>query len=104
VAEGEIIMRMSIVAVSMVLGLGACSTGPHPLVPDTPEGPASYVCYSSTFSNPAEVRGIADRQCGRSGMGVSALIGQEWTPLRCGLITPTVAAFRCGRGGSSYYY
>lgn len=101
-AERGMNMLKGIAAVAMVLSLGACSLSPRPLVPDTPEGPASYVCFNSTMADPTEVRAIAERQCGRSGMSVSALIGQEWTPLRCGVLTPTVAGFRCGRGGRYY--
>lgn len=91
-------MRKAVLAVAMVLAVGGCSTSPRPLVPDTPEGPASYVCYNSSLSTPDEVRSIAARQCGRWGMDIKSLIGQEWTPLRCGLLTPAVAGFRCGRG------
>ena len=96
-------MRKAILALSVTMVLGACSTAPKPLVPDTPEGPASYVCYSTWQSDAAEVRAIAERQCRRSGMEVTALLGQSWTPLRCGLLTPEVAAFRCGRAGYGGY-
>ncbi|TAN79896.1 MAG: hypothetical protein EPN20_00215 [Magnetospirillum sp.] len=99
-------MRKVMLAVSLVVALGACSTTPRPLVPDTPEGPASYVCYSTWLSDPDEVRAIASRQCQRSGMEVKSLLGQSWTPMRCGFLTPEVAAFRCGRSGygSDYYF
>lgn len=78
------------------LALAACSTGPKPLVPDTMQGPASYVCYNSATSTPDEVRAVAARQCGKSGLGIAGLIGQSFTPLRCGILTPSVAAFQCG--------
>ncbi|MDA8230980.1 MAG: hypothetical protein M0006_06555 [Magnetospirillum sp.] len=65
--------------------------------------PASYICYSPFTSTPQEVRSLADRQCGFSGLAVVGLIGQEFTPLRCGLLTPTVAGFRCGYGGGSLF-
>lgn len=80
------------------LVLAGCSTSPRPLVPDTAQGPASYVCYNSATASPEDVRAIAERQCGKSGMGVTGLIGQSWTPLRCGVLTPSVAAFQCGSG------
>jgi hypothetical protein len=89
---------------AVTLALAGCSTTPRPLVPDTASGPASYVCYSSALSTPDEVRAIAARQCGRWGLSVSGLIGQDFTPLRCGLLTPTVAAFQCSSGGGYYSY
>lgn len=95
-------MRKMVLAMAMVLAAGACSTNPKPLVPDTEEGPASYVCYNTWLSEPEEIRAIAQRQCQRAGgMEVKALLGQSWTPLRCGFLTPEVAAFRCGRPGNS---
>ncbi|MGE5506574.1 MAG: hypothetical protein ACM31L_19275 [Actinomycetota bacterium] len=94
-------MRRLMVPVAMAMALGACSTLPRPLVPDTPDGPASYICYNSMLSDPPEVRSLAERQCSRSGLAVSGLIGQQFTPLRCGLLTPTVAAFSCGRPGQA---
>lgn len=78
------------------LALAGCSTDPRPLVPDTAQGPASYVCYNSAASSPEEVLAIAERQCAKSGLGVAGLIGQSFTPLRCGVLTPSVAAFQCG--------
>lgn len=90
-------MRMLVVATT--LALAGCTTAPRPLVPDTVQGPASYVCYNSATSTPTEIRTIAERQCGKSGMAVTGLIGQEFTPLRCGLLTPSVAAFQCGTAG-----
>lgn len=84
-------------AVSL-MALAGCSTTPRPLVPDTTQGPASYVCYSSMVSTPDEVRAIAERQCGRWGLPVSGVIGQSFAPFRCGVLTPTVAAFQCGGG------
>lgn len=92
-------MRKVLVALGLASGLAACSTTPHPLVPDTAQGPASYVCYSSAASSPEEIRGVAQRQCGKWGHQVTGLIGQSWTPLRCGVLTPTVAAFQCGGYG-----
>lgn len=92
-------MRKLIIAAA-TMTLAGCSTTPRPLVPDTDQGPTSYVCYSSLSSTADEIRLIAERQCARSNLGVSNLIGQSWTPLRCGLLTPTVAAFQCG-GGSN---
>ena len=96
-------MGKIMLAVALVSVLGACSTAPKTLVPDTEEGPASYVCYSTWVSEPDEIRAIASHQCQRSGMDVKSLIGQSWTPLRCGFLTPEVAAFRCGRGGYDYF-
>ena len=96
-------MGKIMLAVALVATLGACSTAPKPLVPDTDEGPASYVCYSTWISEPEDIRAIATRQCQRSGMDVKSLIGQSWTPLRCGLLTPEVAAYRCGRTGYDYF-
>lgn len=93
-------MRTMILAGIAVLALSGCSSTPRPLVPDTAQGPTSYVCYSSMINTPDEVRAIAERQCGRWGYGVGNLIGQSWTPLRCGFLTPTVAAFQCGSGAS----
>jgi Prokaryotic membrane lipoprotein lipid attachment site len=90
-------MRKLILATMATLALAGCSTGPRPLVPDTAEGPASYVCYASWDTSPEDVRAIAERQCGRWGLPVGSLIGQEFAPLRCGTLTPTVAAFSCGR-------
>lgn len=95
-------MRHVVVAVAAALALAGCSTSPRPLAPGTPEGPTSYVCYSSMLSSPEDVRSIAETQCRRSGLGISALLGQSWTPLRCGFLTPSVAAFQCG--SSSYWY
>ena len=95
-------MRKMILAVTLVVALGACSTAPRSLVPDTPEGPASYVCYNTWISEPEEVLGVASRQCQHSGMEIKSLLGQSWTPLRCGLLTPEVAAFSCGRASSGY--
>ncbi|WP_096701861.1 hypothetical protein [Magnetospirillum sp. 15-1] len=95
-------MRKAVLAVTVTLALGACSSTPMPLVPDTPEGPASYVCYSTWLSEPDEVRAIAERQCRRAGMEVRGLMGQSWAPLKCGFVTPEVAAFRCGRAGYGY--
>ncbi|HLO77420.1 MAG TPA: hypothetical protein VK196_13270 [Magnetospirillum sp.] len=94
-------MKKLLVALA-ALAVAGCSTDPRPLVPDTAQGPASYVCYNSAASSPDEIRAIAERQCGKSGLGVSGLIGQSFTPLRCGFLTPSVAAFQCG-SGSSYY-
>lgn len=92
-------MRKLLVAAA-ALALAGCSADPRPLVPDTAQGPASYVCYNSMASSPEEVRAIAERQCGRTGLGVGGLIGQSFTPLRCGMLTPSVAAFQCGYGSS----
>jgi len=105
VVKGDKGMRKAILAMMVIGGLGACSSDPRPLVPDTAEGPASYVCYSTWTSEAAEVRAIAQRQCQRSGMDVKALMGQSWTPFRCGLLTPEVAAFSCGHAGyfDGYY-
>lgn len=89
----------ALLAVAALLALAGCSTAPRPLVPDTTLGPASYVCYASATTSPEEVRAIAERQCQRSNMSVAGLIGQSWTPLRCGLLTPNVAAFQCGQPG-----
>lgn len=89
----------ALIAVAAVLALAGCSTTPRPLVPDTVQGPTSYVCYATMTSTPEEVRTIAERQCQRAGMSVVGLIGQSWTPLRCGFLTPNVAAFQCGNGG-----
>ncbi|WP_241003939.1 hypothetical protein [Magnetospirillum aberrantis] len=89
-------MHLAAVAAFAALSLSACSTDPRPLVPDTAQGPTSYVCYNSAASTPEEVLTIAARQCGKSGLGVSGLIGQSFTPLRCGILTPSVAAFQCG--------
>lgn len=95
-------MRKAVLAATLTLALGACSTTPKPLVPDTAEGPASYVCYSAWQSTPEEVRAIADRQCRNAGMEVRGLLGQSWAPFKCGILTPEVAAFRCGRYGFGY--
>ena len=95
-------MRKAVLAVTVTLALGACSSLPRPLVPDTPEGPASYVCYSTWLSEPEEVRAIADRQCRTAGMEVRGLLGQSWAPMKCGVLTPQIAAFRCGRYGYGY--
>lgn len=89
----------AILAAAAILALAGCSTTPRPLVPDTVQGPASYVCYTSSTTTPDEVRAIAERQCHRAGMSVVGLIGQGWTPFRCGLLTPNVAAFQCGTPG-----
>ncbi len=86
----------------MLTALSACSMGPRPLVPDSAEGPASYVCYSSLTAEAADVRAIAERQCRSWGMSVKSLIGQSFAPLRCGLLTPTAAAFRCASGWAGY--
>lgn len=75
--------------------LGACSTAPRPLVPDSAEGPASYVCYSSLTAEPDDILAVARTQCGRWGLGVKGLIGQSFTPGRCGMLTPMVAGYRC---------
>lgn len=85
-------------AAAAVLALAGCSSDPRPLVPDTAQGPASYVCYNSATSSPEDVRAIAERQCAKSGLGVAGLIGQTFTPFRCGVLTPSVAAFQCGSG------
>lgn len=92
-------MRTVILAGAAMLALSGCSSTPRPLVPNTTQGPTSYVCYSSMISAPEDVRSVAERQCGNLGFGVAGLIGQQWTPLRCGVLTPTVAAFQCGSGG-----
>lgn len=92
-------MRKIPVAIALV-ALAGCSTTPRPLVPDTVQGPASYVCYNSATSSPEEVRAVAERQCAKSNLGISALIGQSWVPFRCGILTPSVAAFQCGSGGT----
>lgn len=94
-------MRKLLVAAAAV-ALAGCSTDARPLVPDTAQGPASYVCYNSALSSPEEVRAIAERQCAKSGLGVAGLLGQGFTPLRCGALTPSVAAFQCGYGGTSW--
>ncbi|CAA7625765.1 hypothetical protein [Magnetospirillum sp. UT-4] len=95
-------MNRIAVAVACATLLAGCSTTPRPLAPDSAEGPTSYVCYSSVTAEPGEVYAIAARQCARSGQGVKGLIGQSWTPLRCGVLTPSVAAFQCG-GAAGYY-
>jgi hypothetical protein len=92
--------KLWVAAAAMMLA--GCSTDPRPLVPDTAQGPASYVCYNSAASSPEEVRSIAERQCGKAGLGVSGLIGRSFTPLRCGVLTPSVAAFQCGYGGTTW--
>ncbi len=97
-------MRTVILAAAALLSLGACSTAPRPMVPDAPDGPGSYVCYSTLTSTPNEVRAIAEGQCSRWGMQVKNLIGQAWAPLRCGLLTPTVAGFRCSRPDSMGFF
>ena len=102
--QGGLIMRTTMLAITMALAVAGCSSLPRPLVPDTPEGPASYVCYSSWVSEPAEIRAIADKQCRTSGLEVKALLGQAWTPFRCGLLTPEVAAFRCGKTSTFWTY
>jgi hypothetical protein len=94
-------MRNLVVAAVATLALAACSTSPHALAPDTEQGPTSYVCYSSMTSSPEDVRAIGERQCRKAGQGLSSMIGQTWTPLRCGFLTPSVVAFQCG-GSSSY--
>ncbi len=85
-----------LLAAAAAMALAGCSTDPRPLVPDTAQGPASYVCYNSATSTPEEVRAIAERQCAKSGLGVAGVIGQGFVPLRCGVLTPSVAAFQCG--------
>lgn len=92
-------MRKLLVAAA-AMALSACSTDPRPLVPNTAQGPASYVCYNSAASSPEEVRATAERQCAQYGLGVAGLIGQSFTPFRCGVLTPSVAAFQCGHGNS----
>lgn len=82
------------------VSLAACSTAPRPLVPDSPEGPASYVCYSSLTASADDVLAVAQGQCGRWGLGVKGLIGQTLSPGRCGTLTPMVAGYRCG--GSAF--
>ena len=94
-------MRLVVLAAAALV-LAGCSTSPYPLVPDTPQGPASYVCYSNFLSSPEEVRAIAEHQCRRHGFGVSGLIGRSWTPGRCGFLTPSVAAFQCGSSYATY--
>ncbi|MBF0325231.1 MAG: hypothetical protein HQL42_09170 [Alphaproteobacteria bacterium] len=94
-------MRNLALAVAATLALAACSTSPHSLAPDTAQGPTSYVCYSNLTSNPEDVRAIGERQCRKSGYGISSMLGQSWTPLRCGFLTPSVVAFQCGSGYSS---
>lgn len=94
-------MKVMLVA-ALGLALAGCAATPYPLVPDTTQGPASYVCYSSMTSTPEEVRAIAERQCGRLNLGVTGLIGQSWAPMRCGALTPNVAAFQCGPGGYAF--
>ena len=98
---GEV-MRNLVIAVAATLALAACSTTPHPLAPHTSYGPTSYVCYSNLVSTATEVRSVGEAQCARSGYGVSSVIGQSWTPLRCGWLTPSVIAFQCGSGGWMY--
>jgi hypothetical protein len=90
--------KLWVVAAALIVA--GCSTDPRPLVPDTAQGPASYVCYNSAASSPADVRAIAERQCGKAGLGVAGLIGQSFTPMRCGILTPSVAAFQCGYGST----
>lgn len=92
-------MRNVVLVIAAALALGACANTPYPLVPDTAEGRASYVCYSSWTSEPEEIRAVADRQCRVVGMEVRGLLGQSWAPFKCGLLTPEVVAFRCGRYG-----
>jgi hypothetical protein len=90
-------MRSLAWAAAAVSALAACTMEPRPLVPDTPEGPASYICYSPVATTPEEVRALAERQCRHFGLMVTGLLGQEWVPFRCGALTPSVAAFRCGK-------
>lgn len=99
---GAFMKRAVLAAAVVVCAVTGCSTMPRPLVPDSVEGPTSYVCYSSLTTSPDEVRAIAENQCRRAGLGVAGLIGQSWTPLRCGVLTPSVAAFQCG--SSAYWY
>lgn len=91
-----------LLAAAAAMILAGCSTDPRPLVPDTAQGPASYVCYNSATSTPEEVRAIAQRQCAKSGLGVAGIIGQGFVPLRCGILTPAVAAFQCGQAASTW--
>lgn len=93
-------MSKPLAAAIAALALAGCSTDPRPLVPDTAQGPASYVCYNSAASTPDDVRAIAERQCSKVGLGVAGLIGQSFTPFRCGVLTPSVAAFQCGAGSA----
>ncbi|MCA1907746.1 MAG: hypothetical protein LDL39_05235 [Magnetospirillum sp.] len=95
-------MRLAVLAAAALV-LAGCSSEPYPLVPVTQEGPASYVCYSNMVSSPEEVRAIAENQCRRYGYGVSGLIGQSWAPARCGVLTPSVAAFQCGSSYGGFY-
>lgn len=88
-------MRVVLISLGLLTALSACSTATRPLLPG--QGPASYVCYSSTATTPDKVRAAAVEQCQGWGLEVTGLIEQSWSPLRCGLLTPTLAAFQCGR-------
>jgi hypothetical protein len=91
-------MRKMMLILAAGAALTGCSMAPAPLVPDAPDGPTSYICYSPWTTSPEEVRAIAERQCARSGMRVNRLIGQSWAPMKCGPLTPEVAGFSCGNG------
>ncbi|CAA7616230.1 hypothetical protein [Magnetospirillum sp. SS-4] len=94
-------MRAHLISLAAVaaLALGGCSS-PRTLVPNTTEGPTSYVCFASGWSlSMDEVKAAATRQCAAYGMQVTRFIGTSFAPMKCGLLTPEVAAYACGQGG-----
>jgi hypothetical protein len=98
-------MRVSTILLAAIaaLALNACSSNPHPLAPDSLEGPTSYICFNSWSLSEKEVRDLASKQCQRSGMQVKRMMGTVFSPLRCGFGTPEVAAFSCGGHSSGSF-
>lgn len=93
--------RTFLTAMIATLALGACAS-PRPMVPTTTEGPVSYVCFVSGVTQTMdEVKAVATSQCARYGMPVKRFLGTSFAPMKCGLLTPEVAAYACGNAGYS---
>jgi len=56
------------------------------------DGSEIYVCYAKSNATPAQVRVLAENECGRFGLG-AVFIGQNYE--LCPLMTPMAAGFEC---------
>jgi hypothetical protein len=86
-------------ALFVFLALTGCSQlEPYEFIPRAPlQGagetiPRVGICYNALFTDPAEVRAVAEEAC--AGIGTPQLVEQDMR-LACPLLTPARATFAC---------